>query len=97
MLRARRRWPNYIGVCDAYSHRVGGVIFGKNESCILTVFCWEWPQKVKDLYHEGSITNSNLKMAGLLLLWLFMESVCVNLREKWVALFSNNSPMVGWV
>jgi hypothetical protein len=36
-------------------------------------------------------------MAGLLLLWLVMESVCINLREKRVALFSNNSPMVGWV
>jgi hypothetical protein len=97
MLRSCWRWPNYIGVCDAYSHRVGGVIFGKNVSCILTVFCWEWPQEVKDLYHEGPITNSNPKMAGLLLLWLVMESVCVNLREKRVALFSNNSPTVGWV
>jgi hypothetical protein len=36
-------------------------------------------------------------MAGLLLLWLVMESVCGNLREKRVALFSNNSLMMGWV
>jgi hypothetical protein len=36
-------------------------------------------------------------MAGLLFLWLVMESVCGNLREKRVTLFSNNSPTVGWV
>jgi len=36
-------------------------------------------------------------MAGLLLLWLVMESVYGTLREKRVALFSDNSPTVGWV
>jgi len=36
-------------------------------------------------------------MAGLLLLWLVMESVCGSLKEKRVALFSYNSPTVGWV
>jgi len=36
-------------------------------------------------------------MAGLLLLWLVMESVCGSLKENRVALFSDNSPMVGWV
>jgi len=36
-------------------------------------------------------------MAGLLLLWLVMESVCGTLREKRVALFRDNSPTVGWV
>ena len=90
-------WPDYIGMCDASSHGVGGDIFGENESCVPTVFRWEWPQEIKDLYHEGIITNSDLKMAGLLLLWLVMESVCGSLREKRVALFSNNSPTVGWV
>ena len=86
-------WPDYIGVCDASSHEVGGVIFGKTKACILTVFWWEWPQEVKDLYHEGAIANSDLEMAGLLLLWLVMESICRNRREKRVTLFSDNSPM----
>ena len=61
-------WPDYIGVCDASFHGVGGIIFGENELCIPTVFRWEWPQEIKDLYHEGVITNSDLEMAGLLLL-----------------------------
>ncbi len=82
-------------MCDTLSHGVGGVIVGKNEACILTVFQWEWPQEIKDLFNEGHISNSDLEMVGLLLLWLVMESACRNLREKRVALFSNNSPTVG--
>jgi hypothetical protein len=57
-------WLDYIGVCDTSSHGVGGVIVGKNEAWVPTVFHWEWPQKVKDLFHEGHISNSNLEMAG---------------------------------
>jgi hypothetical protein len=45
----------------------------------------------------GSITNSYLEMAGLLLLWLVIEGVCGILVEKRVALFSNNTPTVAWV
>jgi hypothetical protein len=90
-------WPDYIGVCDASSHGIGGVVFGEDEACIPTVFRWEWLQVIKDKYHAKEISNSDLKMAGLLFLWLVMESVCGNLQEKNVALFSNNSPTVGWV
>jgi hypothetical protein len=62
------------------------------------VFRWGWPQEVKDLYQNDAITNSDLEMAGLLLLWLVMESVCGTIPEKRVAaLFNNNSPTVGWV
>jgi hypothetical protein len=61
------------------------------------VFCWEWSKEVKNLHLSKNITNSNLEMAGLLFLWLVMESVCGNLWEKQVALFSNNLPTVGWV
>jgi hypothetical protein len=89
-------WPNYIGMCDALSHGVGGAIVGKNKACV-PMFRWEWPQEVKDLFHEGHISNSDLEMTGLLLLWLVMESVGGKVREKRVPLFSNNSPMVGWV
>jgi hypothetical protein len=90
-------WPDYIGVCDASSHGIGGVVFREDKACILTVFSWEWPQVIKDKYHAKEISNSDLKTAGLLFLWLVMESVCGNLWEKNVALFSNNSPTVGWV
>ena len=36
-------------------------------------------------------------MAGLLMLWLVMEEVCTKLRAAHVALFSENSPTIGWV
>jgi hypothetical protein len=87
-------WPDYIGVCDALLHGVSGVIFGENEACVPTVFRWEWSQEVKDAYHAKKNSNSNLEMAGLLFLWLVMESVCGNLREKRVTLFSDNSSML---
>jgi hypothetical protein len=90
-------WPDYIGICDASSHGVGGVVFGKNKECVPPVFRWEWPPAIKELYHDKKITNSDLEMAGLLFLWLVMELMCGDLHEQRVALFSNNSPMVGWV
>jgi len=45
----------------------------------------------------GRITNSDLEMAGLLLLWLVMEEVCGSMEKKRVALFSDNDPTVSWV
>lgn len=95
-------WPDYIGVKDASVHGVGGVIVGENKACVPTVFRLEWPQDIKDdLVSEsnpgGRITNSDLELAGLVLLWLVMEAVCVALVEAHVALFSDNSPTIGWV
>ena len=46
---------------------------------------------------NGSITNSDLEMAGILLLWLVMEAVCGPMEKKRVALFSDNDPTVSWV
>jgi hypothetical protein len=43
------------------------------------------------------LTNFDLKLVGLVTLWLMMEHVCGTLTEKQVALFSNNSPTVSWV
>jgi hypothetical protein len=67
-----------------------------------TVFRVQWPQDIRDsLVSEanlnGTITNSDLEMAGLLLLWLTMEHVCPTLDGAHVALFSDNSPTVHWV
>ncbi len=94
-------WPDFIGIVDASSHGVGGVVMGKTSLCIPTVFCWEWPQDVTASIWSfsnptGTITISDLEMAGVLILWLVMEAVCQPLQEKRVALFSGNSPAVGW-
>jgi hypothetical protein len=52
---------------------------------------------VSEANTEGTITNSDLELAELVILWLMMEQVCGPLKEKHVALFSNNSPTVSWV
>lgn len=95
-------WPEFVGFVDASKHGVGGVIVGEAGTCIPTVFRIEWPQFIKDdLVSEnntkGTITNSDLEMAGLLLLWLAMEDVCMLGSASHVALFSDNSPTVHWV
>ena len=77
---------------------VGGVVVGKLSNCTSVVFRWEWPADIKNnivLFSNptGGLTNSDLEMAGLLILWLVLKGVCPSLREKCVTLFSDN---LGW-
>jgi hypothetical protein len=95
-------WPDYIGIVDASSHGIGGVILGELSCVPPTVFRLQWPPDISNALvsfdnPRGSITNSDLEMAGLLLLWLCLEGVAPNLAHKHVALFSDNSPSVSWV
>ena len=89
-------WPDFVGVKDASKYGVGGVIFGEKMACVPTVFRLKWPQDIQDrLVSEsnpsGDITNSDLEMAGLLLLFCIMEDVCGDLQDKHLALYSDNS------
>jgi hypothetical protein len=75
---------------------------GENFTCPPAVFHYQWLDKIKPSFQTQEnplsiITNSNLKMTGLLLLWLVMEKVCPPLKEKHIAQFSNNTPTVSWV
>ncbi len=95
-------WPDFVGIVDASGQDIGEVIFGELTACTPTVFQWQWSEnltaKIKTFCNPGgTISNSDLEMAGLLLLWLVMEGMCGTLKEKHVTLLSNNSPMVGWV
>ena len=95
-------WPDFVGVKDASKYGVGGVIIGEKEACVPTVFRMEWPQDIQDrLVSEsnpsGDITNSDLEMAGMLMLFCIMEDVCGDLQERHLALYSDNSPTVSWV
>ena len=77
-------WPDFVGIVDASSHDVGGVVVSKLSTCVPTVFRWEWPPNIKaDIKSfanpTGSITNSDLEMAGIRFLWLVMEGVCDSL------------------
>ena len=94
-------WPDYVGITDASGHGLGGVIIGEGLQATPTVFRMQWPPDISDSIVSddnptGSITNSDLEMAGLLVLWLVMEEVC-DVKDSHVALFSDNSPTVHWV
>ena len=94
-------WPDYVGITDASGHGLGGVIIGENKAVPPIVFRLKWPDDisnsiVSDHNPDGTITNSDLEMAGLLMLWLVMETVC-DVENAHVALFSDNSPTVHWV
>ena len=94
-------WPDFIGFVDASGHGAGGVIFGELSPCTPTVFRWQWPPDVANDIKTfenpgGRISNSDLEMAGLLLLWLAMEAVCGPLENKQLTIFNDNTPTIGW-
>ncbi len=95
-------WPDFIVVVDASSHGMGGIIIGKLFECPPTMLRLQWPPDITANFITksnpiGTLTNSYLELAGLVILWIMMEHICTDLAEKQVALFSNNSPSVGWV
>ncbi len=95
-------WPDFVGIVDASSYGVGRVVLGELSECIPTVFRWEWSEDIRNeikLFENptGRITNSDLEMAGMLLLWLVIEGVCGILEEKQVALFRDKTPTFAWV
>ncbi len=66
-------WPDYIGFVDALGHWAGGVVIGELSPCVPMIFRWQWPDDVaSDIKTAtnpgGHITNSDLEMAGLVLL-----------------------------
>ena len=95
--------PDFVGIKDSSIHGVGGITVGHRKACCPTVFRLEWPPDIKQLVLQtnskrgGHLTNSDLKMAGLLFLWLVMEDVCDIKPGTHTALFSDNSPTVSWV
>jgi hypothetical protein len=95
-------WLDYIGISDALSFGFEGVIVGENSECPPTVVQLQWPKDITDNVEfnsnpNGTITNSDLKMAGLLIIFLVMEEIVCNLTEANITLFSNNTPTVSWV
>jgi hypothetical protein len=89
-------WPDYIGVWDASRHCIGGIIIGKNSECPPTVFRYQWLEEITAALQTqenlGTLPNLDLKMAGLLLLWLVVEKVCPDLMEKTRRAFQQQHP-----
>jgi hypothetical protein len=92
-------WPDFVGVVGTPSYGVGHVIISKLSPCPSTAIHQQLPPNVtesviSDTNQGGKLTNLDLEVARLVLLWLMIEHMCTMLREKKVALFSNNSPTV---
>ncbi len=66
-------WPLFVRIKDASKHGMGRVVIGKNLGCTPTIFCVAWPEDIQQALislanPQGSLTNSELEMASLLLL-----------------------------
>jgi hypothetical protein len=94
-----KQHPDYVRMCNASGHGVGGIIAGGHSSCIPTIFHIEWPDTVKSQLktvdnQKGTILKSYLETGGLLILWLEIEKVAPALKEKHITLLTGNSPSV---
>jgi hypothetical protein len=84
-----------VGLCGCHQRLRAGCregIIGKLSACTPTVFLWQWLDDIKVKIASfnnptSNITNSDLKIASLLLLWLTIKGVCGPLHEKRVTLF----------
>ena len=92
--------PDFLGYCDASKLGAGGVWFGENRNLPPIVWRIRFPhtiqaQLVSQKNPTGTITNSDLEMAGLLMHWLVLENVA-NLQHAHVASGCDNTPTVAW-
>jgi hypothetical protein len=94
---------DYIGYCDASAFGAGGVWFGGQRELKPLVWRVEWPADVaKSIVSEsnplGTITNSDLEMAGVLLHELVLEAAVgtTAMARAQLAIRCDNSPVVAW-
>ena len=88
--------PHYIGHCDASGSGAGGVWFSGTRCMIPTVWRVQFPPDitaavVSDSNPTGSLTNSDLEMAGVLLHHLVLETLIRTKHCHWA------TPSVAWV
>jgi hypothetical protein len=94
---------HYIGYCDASAFGAGGVWFGAKNPLSPIVWRVQWPRditrKVVSFDNpSGTITNSDLEMAGVLLQETVLEAHLgpEAMRGIQTAIGSDNSPAVAW-
>ena len=93
--------PDYIGFCDASAFGAGGVWFSGVCSVPETVWRLQWPKDitaavVSDSNPTGTLTNSDLEMAAILLQVNVLEALGVTLHHKSLHIHSDNTPSVAW-
>ena len=92
--------PAYVGYCDASKLGAGGVWLSGERTLQPTVWRLEWPDDIRNnvvSYSNptGTITNSDLEMAGMLIHFLALEHL-VTLQHTHVAAWCDNTPTVSW-
>jgi hypothetical protein len=94
--------PDYIGYCDASAFGAGGVWF--SGACPLPETVWrlQWPRDitaavVSESNPTGTLTNSDLEMAAVVLHLNTLECIAPSLRHKHVFVHSDNTPSVAWL
>jgi hypothetical protein len=91
---------DYVGYVDASAFGVGGVWFSGRLALPPTVWRVVWPNDittnvVSDSNPLGTITNSDLEMAGVVLHQLVLERL-VDLRHNRSVIHCDNTPSVSW-
>jgi len=91
---------SYIGHTDASGISAGGVLMSIDGFYKNTVWRVEWPEEVSrdvvsDRNPKGSITNSDLEMATILLQWLVLEHVGPTFHRSSLAR-CDNTPACSW-
>ena len=92
--------PDYLGHCDACKSGAGGEWHSGTLSLEPIVWRVEWPKDVQELMVSednptGTITNSDLECAGLLLHVMVLEAI-VDLFHKHIGAYCDNTPTVAW-
>jgi hypothetical protein len=94
--------PTYVGYVDACAFGAGGVWFSGTTTIQPTVWRIQFPKYVianlvSDNNNNGTLTNSDLEMAGLLCQWLVLECIAPHsLQYNTIGIFSDNTPTVAW-
>ena len=94
--------PAFVGYVDACAFGAGGVWFSGSATIQPTVWRIQFPKYiianlVSDKNPTGTLTNSDLEMAGLLCQWLVLECISPSsLKYKTIGIFSDNTPTVAW-
>ena len=90
----------YMGYCDASMLGAGGVWLSGTLQVAPVVWRLEWPEDIHQnmvsfMNPGGTITNSDLEMAAMLVHYLVLEHL-VDLRHVHVAAWCDNTPTVSW-
>ena len=92
--------PAYVGHCDACMFGAGGVWHSGTDDIPPLVWRVPFPPEIQREFitrenPKGSISISDLEMAGLLLHYIVLEYI-VDVRHKHVGAFCDNTPTVSW-